>query len=182
MTLAAANLLVAVVPMLPAHLGGLNALGVNAGGAGRFLPRGFATDLAAQGVEDLLPDDVVLPGDEVVPGGALGQQVVRQVVPLHAGPRLVEQRVDHLTQIDLARAAAGFGGQDQRLNEVPLRVSQIGAIRFPHGQVLLSVPRAQLLLHLESYGRQAFPDSLLEVPSEICWMPRAVCSTKAGCG
>src|SRR2546423_15023521 len=131
MALAAVDLLVAVVAALAAHLGRLDALRVDAAGAGGPLPGGLATDLAAQGVDDLLPGAVMLPGDEVVPDGALGQQVVRQVVPLHAGPRLVEQRVDHLTQVDLPRATAGFGGRGQRLNEGPLGVRQIRAIWFP---------------------------------------------------
>src|SRR5436309_11915974 len=90
MTLAAADLLVAVVAALAAHLGGLDALRVDAAGAGGLLAGGLGADPAAQGVEDRLPGAVLLPGDEVVPHGALGQQVVRQVVPLHAGPRLVE--------------------------------------------------------------------------------------------
>src|SRR2546423_293362 len=134
MALAAVDLLVAVVAALAAHLGRLDALRVDAAGAGGPLPGGLATDLAAQGVEDLLPGAVLLPGDEVVPDGALGQQVVRQVVPLHAGPRLVEQGVDHLTQVNRARPAAVLGGRDQGLDEFPLGIGQIGAIRLPHGQ------------------------------------------------
>ena len=51
MSLAAIDLLVAVVATLTAHLRGLHALRVDAGGAGCLFPSRLGTDLAAQGVE-----------------------------------------------------------------------------------------------------------------------------------
>src|SRR5262245_7749099 len=132
MTLAAADLLVAVVAYRAAHLGGLDALGVDANGAGGRLPARLGADLAAQGVEDLLPGAVLAPGDEVVPHRALGQQVVRQVVPLAARPRLVEQRVDHLAHLHRPRPTAPPRRRDQWLDQCPLLVGHIGAIPLPH--------------------------------------------------
>src|SRR5438046_2149084 len=134
MALVAVDLLVAVVAVFATHRGGLDALRVDAAGAGGFRAGGLGADLAAQGVEDLLPGAVLLPGDEVIPHGTFGQQVVRQVIPLHAGPRLVEQGVDHLAHSDRARSAAVLGGRDQGLDEFPLGIGQIGAIWLPHGQ------------------------------------------------
>src|SRR5260370_6196672 len=136
MTLAAIDLLVAVVATDTAYFGGLHALGVDAGGAGRLFPARLGADLAAQGIKDLLPGAVFLPGDEVIPGRAFGYEIVRQVVPLYAGAALIEQGVDHLAHIDLSASAAMLGGRDQRFNDFPLCVGLIRRIAFSHGQVL----------------------------------------------
>jgi site-specific DNA recombinase len=77
MPLAALDLLVPVVPGRPADLARLDALRVDGGGARRRLPAGGRPDLLAQRIDDPLPGAVVLPGAEVVPDGALGEQVVR---------------------------------------------------------------------------------------------------------
>src|SRR5437879_5768965 len=113
MTLATLDLLAAVVADGTADLGALDGLAVDAAGAGCFLTVGSRADLGAQGVEDLLPGAVLVPGGEVLVGGALGDEVVGQVVPLAAGAGLVEQGVDHLTQIDAAGPTAGFGGRQE---------------------------------------------------------------------
>src|SRR5581483_7411529 len=76
-TLAARDLLVAVVAAGAADLGALDRLGVDAAGAGgRVTPR-LHTDRFAHRVEDRLPGAVVPPAGEVVVDGTLGQQVVR---------------------------------------------------------------------------------------------------------
>src|SRR5579884_1355602 len=132
MTLAAIDLLVAIVAGGPADLGGLDALGVDAGRTGRFLPSGLGADLAAQGVENPLPGAVLLPGGEVIPDRALGQQIMWQHVPLHPCTVLVEQRVEHLAHVGRARPASMLGRWDQRLQQGPLGVSHIGLVALPH--------------------------------------------------
>src|SRR5262249_30343871 len=133
MTLAPLDLLVAVVAALAPHLGGLDTLGVDATGAGRLLAAGLRADLAAQGVEDLLPGAVLAPGLEVVPDRALGQEVVRQVVPRHPRPRLVEQGVEHHAHVHRPRPPAVLGRPDQRLAGLPPGVRQVRAIWLAHG-------------------------------------------------
>src|SRR4051794_40207805 len=96
MTLAALDLLAPVVALLSPPLGGLDALRIDAGGAGGRFASLLLPHLGAQGIDDLLPSAVRVPGSEVIPDRALGQQVMRQVAPLHARPRLVQTRVDHL--------------------------------------------------------------------------------------
>src|SRR3954469_23532342 len=122
MAFASLDLPAAVVADRTAHLGALDRLGVDAGSTGRFLPARLLANLGPQGVEELLPGAVVLPTDEVIPDGALGAKVVRQIVPLTAGAILIQQRVDHLTQIDLTRPASPLGRRKQVPEEAPLLV------------------------------------------------------------
>ncbi len=77
-----------------------------------------------------------MPAGEVIPGRPLGNEVVGQVVPLAAGARLVEQGVDHLTQVDDARAAARLGRRQQGLDQLPLGVRQVRTIRLAHDRGL----------------------------------------------
>src|SRR5277367_4560181 len=107
MTLPTLDLLAAVVTHLAAHLGGFDGLAVDAAGAGSVLAASGLADADPQGIDDLLPGTVLFPG------GDLGDQIVWQVVPLTAGTGLVEQRVDHLPQVDGAGPAAVLGRWQQ---------------------------------------------------------------------
>ena len=78
-----------------------------------------------QGIDEFLPGAIFTPGFEVIPDGALGEQIMGQIVPLDASTILVEQRVDHLPQIDRTRTASGLSGRQQRLDDFPLLVRQI---------------------------------------------------------
>src|SRR5262249_22271593 len=135
--LAAADLLAAVVAALAPHLGGLDTLAVDVGHPRRLVPAGLAADLAAEGIDDPLPGAVLLPGLQVVEGGALGGQVVRQHVPLAAGAGLVQQRVDDLAEVHRAGPAAGPGGGQQGLEKGPLVVGQVRGVGLPHGRASL---------------------------------------------
>src|SRR5215831_14565551 len=120
MTLATSDLLVAVIAARASHFTGLDRLRVDDSGAGSFVSAlGFA-DLAPQGIDQLLPGALLLPGDEVVPDGALGKQIMRQEIPLAARAGLVEQGVDYLAEINLAWPASRLGRRKQRLNHLPL--------------------------------------------------------------
>src|SRR4051794_19204670 len=68
--LAAVDLLVRVLAVRPALLGGLDALAVDDPHAGALLAAGTAADSVAQGVVDLGPGAVVAPLVEVVVAGA----------------------------------------------------------------------------------------------------------------
>ena len=69
---------------------------------------------------------------EVVIDGALGQEVVREHVPLAARAGLIAEGVEDLAHVDLARPPARLGGRDERLEDLPLSVGQIGRIGLTH--------------------------------------------------
>lgn len=69
---------------------------------------------------------------EVVPDGALGEQVVREQLPLAAGAGLVQEGVEHLPHVDRAGPPAGLGGRDEGLDVLPLGVGQVGPIGLTH--------------------------------------------------
>src|SRR5512147_1211228 len=85
MTLPAADLLAPVVAPRAADFRALDRLAVDVADARRRVAALGHADLLAQGVRDPLPGAVVPPPREVVPDGALGQQVVRQQLPLATG-------------------------------------------------------------------------------------------------
>src|SRR5579883_966876 len=96
MALAPLDLLAPIVADRTAHLRTFDGSGVKAGGAGGFLATGSFPDPAPQRVEDGLPGAVLLPGDEVIPRRALGEEVVGQILPLTARAGLIHQGVDDL--------------------------------------------------------------------------------------
>src|SRR5271163_965472 len=122
MTLTSLDLLAPIVADRPAHLGALDRLGVEAGGAGGCLPACLRADVFPERVNDFLPGAVFLPSNEVIPAGALGDQIVRQIVPLTARAGLIHQRVDHLAQVHLAWSTARLGCRKKILDQLPLLV------------------------------------------------------------
>ncbi len=133
MAFATLEFLAPVVALGAADFRGLDGLGVDAGGAGVGISSGGLTDLATQGVHDLLPGAVVTPTCEVIIDSALGQQVMGQHVPLAAAAVEVEQAVENLTQIDAAWPSARFGVTESGLQNGPLLVGQIRGIALAHG-------------------------------------------------
>src|SRR5712691_4343079 len=135
MPLAPVDLLAAIIPPLGAsHLGGLDGLTINAHGAGRGLaPHGHTSPLA-QGLDYLGPCPIVAPLDKVVIDGTLGQQIVRQHIPLAATAIQVEQCIQDFPHVDLPRAPSSWallGGGDHRSHDGPLLVRQIRGIFSP---------------------------------------------------
>jgi hypothetical protein len=49
--------------------------------------------------------------------------------------KLIEERVDDLPDVDLARATAPLGGGDQRLQQFPLFVGEVGGEFFSQTRV-----------------------------------------------
>src|SRR6202041_2089560 len=160
MTLAPCDLLVAVVAARTAYFRSLDGLCVDAAGAGRgvaplLLPHGLT-----QGIDEALPGAVVAPKGEVIVDGALGEQVMRQHVPLAAGAVLIEQSVQDFAHLDLPRPPARFGRWNQGSQEIPLGVGQVGRVRLAHGlapgaRTLTNPPQLQ-----KGYGDSGFPDRL----------------------
>src|SRR5580698_1863876 len=122
MPLASLDLLAPVLAHRATDLTALDGLAVDAGGTRRLLATGFLADAAAQRIQDGLPGAVFLPAFEVLVGGSGGAEVVRQIVPLAASAVLVEQGIDDLAQVDLARSPTRFGVRQDGSDQFPLSV------------------------------------------------------------
>src|SRR5271170_710766 len=161
MTFPPLDLLAAVVARRAAHFAGLDRLRVDARRARSFLPTEGLTNPATQRVDELLPGAVGVPGGEVIPDRALGEQIVRQVVPLTTRAVLIEQRVDDFAHGRGSGPAARFGGRDQGFEDLPLLVGQVGGIALAHGfsasRFSWQDPSRRTCL---TYGKFPFPDSL----------------------
>jgi hypothetical protein len=127
------DLLAAVVAPLAPECGGLDGPRVDHRDPRRRLPAGGLADPGPQRVEDRLPGAVVTPAGEVAGHRALGEQVVGEHVPLAAGAVEVEQRVEDLAHVDRAGPAAGLGRGDQRPEDRPLVVGEVGRVGPTHG-------------------------------------------------
>ena len=84
--------------------------------------------LPAQGIVDLPPDAVPLPGAVVVEHDAAGRQVVRQHPPGGAGAEDVEDGVGDFPAVVLDGASAGFGWRQQGFQELPFGVVEVGGV------------------------------------------------------
>src|SRR5512143_1809114 len=132
MSLPPVDLLARIIASLPTTLGALDRLAVDIRDPRRRLASLGHAQLLPQGVGDPLPGAIVAPLREVVPDGALGQQVVRQQLPLATGAGLVQEGVEHLPHVGLAWSPARLGGRDQGLDDLPLLVGQVGLVGLAH--------------------------------------------------
>src|SRR5215831_6750088 len=109
MALAPLHFLAAIIAALRAsHLGGLDRLTVDARGTrGGFAPRCHAGPLA-QGRDYLVPGPVVAPLGKGVIRSALGQQIVRQHIPLTAAAIQVPQGIEDFTHLHLLWAPSSW--------------------------------------------------------------------------
>src|SRR5215475_4030869 len=118
MALASLDFVATVIPPLGApHLGGLNGLTVDARGTGGGLAPRCYTRAFAQGLNHLGPGPVVALLRKVVIDRALGQQIMRQHVPLTPAPVQKTKRVEDLPHVDLTRVPAAWtrlGSREQR--------------------------------------------------------------------
>ena len=136
MPLPSLDFLAAVVaPLFPADLGRLHRLAVDAGRAGGRFAASCDADLRPQRVDQLLPRAVVAPLGEVVVDRALGEQVVRQHVPLATAAIDKQNRVDDLAQIALPRTPEAVRAirRQQWRKKAPLFVREIRGISFARG-------------------------------------------------
>ena len=141
MPLAALDFLAPVVTaFLAAHLGGLHRLAVDAHRTGRRLAAFLDTDLAPQHIDELGPSAVVAPLGEILVHGALGKQVVGEHVPLATAAVQVENRVDDLPHIHGPRPTSVLGFRNQRFENRPLCIGQVGRIRLPYQRFHVQPP------------------------------------------
>src|SRR5215468_1536620 len=135
MPLAPVNLLATIIPPLRAsHLGRLDRLTVDAHDTRRGRAPSSYTRPLAQPLDQLGPCPIVAPLHKIIIDGTLGQQIVRQHLPLAATAVQVEQRIQDVPHVDLPRAPsswAALGRWDQRFHDCPLLIRQIRWILLP---------------------------------------------------
>jgi hypothetical protein len=131
-----------VVAPLAADLGRLDALAVDDRGARLRIPAGPPPHGLAQRRVDPLPSAVEGPDVEVIADAVVIGEVLRQQPPLAAGPRQVQDGVDHLPQVQLARATRPRPLREQRLQQRPLLVRQIRRIAPTRRASHPSIPSA----------------------------------------
>src|SRR5438093_4704040 len=109
MPLAPFDFLAAIIPTFRApNLGGLDRLAIDARGTrGGLTPR-FHARAFTQGLDHLGPCPVVAPLGKVLIGSALGQQIMRQHVPLAPAPVKIENRIKDFSHVDLTRAPSAW--------------------------------------------------------------------------
>jgi hypothetical protein len=111
-----------------------NGLAVEHGGAGRRLATGSFTILEKQRMVDAGPDAFALPAAKVVVDRLPRRKVMRQEPPGASGAQQVEDGIDDLALVGLARAAAGAGVGDHGRDGGPLIVGQVGGVGSAAGQ------------------------------------------------
>src|SRR5215510_13322551 len=126
------DFLAAVIPSLPATLGGFHRLTINTGSTWCRLLRGglVLSDLLAQRVHHMLPRPIVSPLRKILISGAFRKQVVRQHVPLATSAVEVQDGVDDFTHINFTRASSGLSRWNQWLQNGPLLLCQVRLIGF----------------------------------------------------
>src|SRR5271169_6601855 len=151
MTLAAFDLLGRIVTTRPAALGGLDRLTVDD-------PRrwaGFTTcrfaRLQQQLEIDLLKQAGVPPIVKIALHRRERGKVLRQHAPLAAGPRDIQDRVKHGSQLNLTRPAQRLGRRHMRLDQPPFWIRDIACVAL-----LLS-----LILPPSDFGPHLVPRRLL---------------------
>src|SRR4051794_18831208 len=80
---------------------------------------------------DPVPDAVALPAAQIVIDRLPRRQVVRQQTPRHPGSQKIEDGIDQFPSRGLARASARFRLGDQRRDQRPLPIRQVGRIGAP---------------------------------------------------
>jgi group II intron reverse transcriptase/maturase len=132
MALAPFDFFPAVIPTLRAtNLGGLDRLAIDARGTwGGLVSRGDA-GLFSQYLHYCGPGPIITPLGKIVIHRALGQQIMRQHIPLTATPMQVKNSVQDFSHVYGARAPSALvrlGRRDHRFQDGPLRVCEIGFI------------------------------------------------------
>ena len=120
-----------VVTTLSCLVRHLDTLAVEHADAWFGLPLVPAAHLLPESGVDASPSAVVPPaGIELVHRSPLGE-VVRQHSPSTPGAGDVEDGVEDLSHVGRAWPTARFGGRNQRLDPLPLRIGQIGGVSLP---------------------------------------------------
>jgi hypothetical protein len=124
-----------VVAPLAARLRGLDALAVDDRGGRLGAAPAFLAGQLHQPPIHLFPGPVAGPHIEVVADRRPLREIMREQAPLAPRPRLVQEGVDHLAQVDGRGPARACGPLEMRFQLRPLLVGQVGRIRLAvHGR------------------------------------------------
>ena len=118
----------------------LHALAVDHAGGRAGLPPRCLPALHIQRVMNPFDRAVIIPSRQIVVHCALRRQVLGQIAPLAARAQHIHHAVHHLPHHHPASPPAMFGRWDQRFNQRPLLVGQVGRI----AQLVAVVARAVL--------------------------------------
>src|SRR5262245_61218052 len=120
-----------ILEVVPAPLlaagGGVDRLAVHAGRGPGMVGLLGGADLLAEPVVDGVQGAVVPPLVEIPPHGALGREVLGEIPAWAAGAREVEDGIDDIPQVGLARSSPGGAGE-VRLDPGPLLVGDVAGV------------------------------------------------------
>ena len=111
---------------------GLDAPALDDSHGRRGLFAGGLARLIAQAVVYPLDGSIVAPLGEVVVDAVPLGEVAGQHAPLAAGAEQVEHRVEHVAQAELPLASTGLGRGQQRFDEQPLLIAEVGRVVGSH--------------------------------------------------
>src|SRR5262249_47953648 len=120
---------------------------------------GFDSHLGTQSIHEALPRSIVAPCSEVIVDRALGQQVMRQHVPLATRAIEVKDGVEDLPHVHGAFSAAAFRWRNQWLQNRPLLVREIRRIRLPWAALHVHTPCLGKRTSCNKLGTQGKPGS-----------------------
>lgn len=117
--------------------GGLDALGVDDGGRRLGLSAFLYAGQGGEVVIEVGEDSLVAPGGVVEVDGAVAGEVVREVFSRDSGAVEVEDRVEHVAQVDFRRLSGGATfeagippGRQRRFDQGPSGVGQVAGVRL----------------------------------------------------
>ena len=122
-----------VEPAEATSFGGLDTLGVDDPHRWFGILAGLGPYLSAQDRIHPFPGAIAAPGIKVVAhGGPLGE-VMRQVTPCTAIAIHIEQGIEYFPQINASGPTQAGRRRQQRFQNSPLRIGQVGRVRFAVG-------------------------------------------------
>src|SRR5271166_2574651 len=128
MALAALDMLAAVVAALATHLAGLDTLAVDDHGRGVTMAIGYAPTAMIEIALNAPQHATIAPGHKILVDRAPGREILGQQAPMAAGLDQIEHGLDRSPQIGSPWPATPFGSRQQRRNQRPLLVAQIGIV------------------------------------------------------
>src|SRR5262249_16519501 len=122
-----------VKPPIAACFGGLDALAINDRYVWFWLSFECRTHFLTEQIVDVHPGAIVDPLLKIVPNGAFGRKLFGQIAPLTTSAILVEQGIEHLADIDSARAARASALRQAWGKFGPVSIGYIGCVRHQIG-------------------------------------------------
>jgi hypothetical protein len=103
-------------------------LAINNGGARGGITAGGRAHLGPPGLVEACPGTIETPLAEIIMDGSPGWEIVRQQAPRTTGAEEIEDRGEDFAQIHSPGASPRLGRRQQRREEGPLGLRQIGGV------------------------------------------------------